>query len=148
MGEGAISLVAAEPGGTVVASIDGLTLRPVDGELAQPYSRPPVHPRWVELGTSTRRAIGDGGLAIVDSGGLGLAEPAGGAAVYPDLAALRAAIDGGAEVPATVLLGCVPGAPRVGGDVAAHARGATRQALDLLKTWLADDGSVLPSWCW
>ncbi|MFI1539759.1 type I polyketide synthase [Streptomyces anandii] len=144
----AVSLTVADGTGRAVAHVDELTLRAVSAEDVRvggrheslfrvewaPVAVPAVIPagRWTVLGDDQTLA------------GLEAAER------YADLDALRAALDAGtATVPDAVLMPYLPTeaeaeaeaeAGAEAGPVAAEAvAGATGRALDLLRSWLADD---------
>ncbi|WP_435604210.1 type I polyketide synthase [Streptomyces sp. bgisy130] len=123
----------ADASGTLLAAIPACVLRPVDpAQLAAAgpkpadlyrmdwadlaLSEPPAEP-YAVIGTEVPQAPGDHN------------------ARHPDLSALTAAVDAGAEVPATVLIGCLPAE----GDPAGATRRAVHHALDLAQTWLRDE---------
>ncbi|MEU8782736.1 type I polyketide synthase [Streptomyces sp. NPDC048637] len=124
----------ADASGTPLAAIPALVLRPVDSaQLAAAGPKPADLYRmdWADLALSGPPAepyavIGTDGIPHV---------PGGHGARYEELAALAAAVDAGAEVPATVLVGC----PQTGGDPAGATRRAVHHALDLAQTWLRDE---------
>ncbi|MEU7190516.1 type I polyketide synthase, partial [Streptomyces sp. NPDC045369] len=142
-GEG-VSLGLADADGALIASVGSLTLRPLTASTAgtgdglygidwvsatavkaiaavtsDSGSDPESLGRWVVLGAS----------AVVP----GLP----GAEVFPDVAALVAAVEAGARVPQVVV---APVLPAVGsGGVAATARRAAVDVLGLVQGWLAAD---------
>ncbi|MGK5533858.1 SDR family NAD(P)-dependent oxidoreductase [Streptomyces sp. URMC 129] len=116
-----VTLLAADGAGRPVAHIDALLLRPAPAPTgaARPAPDALFHLAWPPVplpGPGT---------------GAGTAEPL---PRYAEFAALSAALDAGAAPPAAVVLA----QPR-GGDGPEAAHEATRNALALLQTWLADE---------
>ncbi|WP_222108306.1 type I polyketide synthase, partial [Streptomyces sp. SAJ15] len=146
---GAVSVEVADETGEPVASVRSLVLRPVStAELRAAAARSPHHDtlfevRWEPVpdpGETSEAAATSADWAVIGSG------PAPGAAddpfraarhTYPDLAALREAVAGGAPVPRTVLTWSEAR------DGAAESRGAVHAAahhmLALVREWLEDD---------
>ncbi|WP_106238009.1 type I polyketide synthase [Allonocardiopsis opalescens] len=123
----------ADAEGVPVASVGSLTLRPVPGERlrAAPAGR---HESLYRLEWAAARAAPSSGPDRIAAVGQvppvpGL-EPA-----AEDLAALAAALAEGAAAPAAVVLRC----SGAGGDAAAAARTAARQALAAVRALLADE---------
>ncbi|MBI0297828.1 SDR family NAD(P)-dependent oxidoreductase, partial [Streptomyces sp. PRKS01-29] len=147
VGEDTVSLHATDTSGALVASVDSLVLRPVAPEQvnsAQPYESL-YRVEWVPTASDTSRAPHDaaaGPWALVgpDRAEVTGALRAAGVTVdtYPDLAALAGAIDAGATAPDVVLAAGVSRSRRTR-DLAETVREAAHRALDLLKSWLADD---------
>ncbi|NUQ99009.1 MAG: SDR family NAD(P)-dependent oxidoreductase, partial [Streptomyces sp.] len=162
-GEGAVSLEAVDLDGAAVLSLEALALRPlaqdrlvelVGGTTSAPlyrvdWQRTPVTgaapPAAGLFGSSpsgaTRRwaVVGQGGFAARCA-----AEDAGTecVGVFPDLAALRSALDSGADRPDLVLadFGARPGAAASHGKVLADGiRDTARQGLALVQGWLSDE---------
>ncbi|WP_243469292.1 type I polyketide synthase [Streptomyces cinnamoneus] len=138
-GGDAVSLTAADEHGRPVASVDSLTLRPLaPGQLAGARRDALFEMAWTAAGPQAPAAP-SGPWAVLGADGLGLGDAltATGTAAraYPDLTALGAAVASGDAVPDVVLAPCDP-APEASGDA---VRGAARQALELLQTWLADE---------
>ncbi|MGW3431299.1 type I polyketide synthase [Streptomyces melanosporofaciens] len=142
-----VSLHATDTSGALVVTVDSLVLRPVAPEQvnsAQPYESL-YQVEWVPVDTSRApepNGVAAGRWALV---GPDRTEPAGvlGSAdgtvdTYPDLAALAEAIDAGATAPDVVLASSGSGTRRTQ-DLAEAVREAGHRALDLLKSWLADD---------
>ncbi|GHH88399.1 hypothetical protein GCM10018793_67920 [Streptomyces sulfonofaciens] len=135
-GEGAVALEAADGTGAPVASVAALRLRPVDAAQLAPAGRSGALYRldWVPL--TVPQAPGRGAWAVL--GELPAALLPDGTAVdgYPDLAALRKAVEAGDPAPELVLA-----APAVepGPSPAAAARAAASQVLALVQGWLADE---------
>jgi acyl transferase domain-containing protein/acyl carrier protein len=127
--DGAVTVTARDAAGTPVVSVAGLVFRPIDPE---------------RLGAA-RVAAGGGGLLHVEWSPAPPPGPAArdlailgegrtGVPGYADLAALVAAVDAGAPVPAAVL---VPA--RYGEDGPAAAHGGVRWLLDLRRRWSAEE---------
>ncbi|AEM83812.1 Acyl transferase [Streptomyces violaceusniger Tu 4113] len=142
-----VSLHATDTSGALVVTVDSLVLRPVAPEQvnsAQPHESL-YQVEWVPVDTSRApepNGVAAGRWALVGSdqaevgGVLGSAD--GTVDTYPDLAALAQAIDAGATAPDVVLASSVSGTRRTR-DLAGAVREAGHRALDLLKSWLADD---------
>ncbi|GAA0905676.1 MULTISPECIES: type I polyketide synthase [Streptomyces violaceusniger group] len=145
--EDTVSLHATDTSGALVASVDSLVLRPVAPEQvnsAQRYESL-YQVEWVPTAPDTSRAPNDavaGPWALVgpDQAEVTGALRSAGVTVdtYPDLAALAGAIDAGATAPDVVLAACVSRSRRTR-DLAQMVREVGHRALDLLKSWLADD---------
>ncbi|MDN3356249.1 type I polyketide synthase [Actinomadura sp. DC4] len=128
--DGAVTVAACDAAGTPVVSVAGLVFRPIDPE---------------RLGAA-RVAAGGGGLLHVEwspapaatavSGRPGVEDGLVvlGEGAVPDLAALVAAVDAGAPVPAAV----VARAPS-GEDGPAGAHAGVRWLLGLLREWFAEE---------
>ncbi|MFD8518099.1 type I polyketide synthase [Streptomyces antimycoticus] len=142
-----VSLHATDTSGALVVAVDSLVLRPVAPEQvnsAQPYESL-YQVEWVPVDTSRApepNGVAAGRWVLVGpdraevAGVLGSAD--GTVDTYPDLAALAQAIDAGATAPDVVLASTVSGTGRTQ-DLAEAVRDAGHRALDLLKSWLADD---------
>ncbi|MGK4578847.1 type I polyketide synthase [Kitasatospora sp. HPMI-4] len=134
-GPDSVSLQLADETGRAVASVDALVLRAVSAEQLRSaqgaFHESLFRPDWVAL--SAGPADGAGRWAVLGSdarlGDLGRAVE-----TYPDLAAL--AVSG--DVPEVVLVP-LSGTDTAGTDLAAEARSATRRALELVQSWLAED---------
>ncbi|MER8162636.1 type I polyketide synthase [Streptomyces sp. NPDC094472] len=147
VGGDTVSLHATDTSGALVVTVDSLVLRPVAPEQvnsAQPYESL-YQVEWVPVDTSRApepNGVAAGRWALVGpdqaevAGVLGSAD--GTVDTYPDLAALAGAIDAGATAPDVVLASSASGTRRTQ-DLAEAVREAGHRALDLLKTWLADD---------
>ncbi|MEV0263452.1 SDR family NAD(P)-dependent oxidoreductase [Streptomyces sp. NPDC050617] len=130
-GRDAVSLMAADPTGRPVATVESLALRPAaDGQLAT--GRAGFHENLFQVewapAAPTRPA------------------PAGPPpSAWTDLEPLIAALDAGAPVPDVVLLSREPGAftgvgeGENGDETPAAVRAAVHRALQAVRTWLADD---------
>ncbi|MCQ4043210.1 type I polyketide synthase [Streptantibioticus rubrisoli] len=136
---GGVSLRLADGTGAPVATVDALVLRPVNAEqltasrtahqeslfrvewaaLPEAAGTVPIGEHWVVLGAETLELSGD----RLDA--------------HPDLPTLAAAVADGAPVPETVF---VPLASTESArDVPGAARAAAREALALVRSWLADE---------
>ncbi|MER6548848.1 SDR family NAD(P)-dependent oxidoreductase, partial [Streptomyces sp. NPDC001250] len=151
-GPDTVALRVTDPEGGPVATVTGLTLRPLPaGQLgdARAAARHLHELEWVTPAAALVRPTA-GGWAVLDGEGdpgIGAALTAAGLAAvhHPGLDALaRAVAAGDTPVPGTVLA-AVPGlgdddAGQPGGpDAAAAVRRATGQVLRLLQGWLAED---------
>ncbi len=132
---GAISVTAIDEAGVPAVSVDSLLARPVDAKQLERSAQHDslFHLEWVELPSSSPEGARRR-LAVLGAG-LELEAAALGAECYPDLAALGAAIEGGA--PEVVLVAGAPGADT--GELAEAAREALHRALALLQAWLSDE---------
>ncbi|WP_411054232.1 type I polyketide synthase [Streptomyces sp. NEAU-383] len=142
-----VSLHATDTSGALVVTVDSLVLRPVAPEQVnsvQPYESL-YQVEWVPVDTS--RAPEPNGVAarrwaLVGPDQAEVTGVLGAAGVtvdtYPDLAALAEAIGGGASAPDVVLAATVSRSRRTQ-YLAEAVREVGHHALDLLKSWLADD---------
>nr|WP_267908610.1 type I polyketide synthase [Streptomyces angustmyceticus] len=124
----------ADACGGPLAAIAALVLRPVDpAQLAAAAPGPADLYRmdWADLALRGQPAEP---YAVLGTDGIPEL-PEGHGARYADLSALAAAVDAGAEVPATVLVGCPP----AGGDPAQATRQVVHHALEAAQTWLNDE---------
>ncbi|HEY9241368.1 MAG TPA: SDR family NAD(P)-dependent oxidoreductase, partial [Streptosporangiaceae bacterium] len=152
--DGRLSLDAADPAGTPVASVDSLALLPVPAAQLDPAAGGPrdalFSVEWVPLGALDGTPAGH--TAVIGPDPLGLAAGLVAAGVpiraYPGLADLDAATEAGEPVPELVLscagstgAGAAAGGPgQFGADgMARSARSAAGEALGLLRAWLADE---------
>ncbi|MBN3933283.1 acyltransferase domain-containing protein, partial [Streptomyces verrucosisporus] len=139
-----VALHLADETGLPLATVDELRLRPLSpGDLATAGARAReglYGVRWAPVPAGSATA-GEGSWALL---GEGVPLPSGArpGPSYNGLAALRKAVDGGAEVPSTVLLPLLPspageadGADRF----AARARAVLHELLGTVRDWLADD---------
>ncbi|WP_372505740.1 type I polyketide synthase, partial [Streptomyces malaysiensis] len=135
-----VRLEIADAAGAPVAAVEALRLRPVSAEQLRSarteYHESLFRLEWIELAGAA--AAGGGRWAVLGSDDLarGAAGAGAEATVYPDLAALTAAIEAGAAVPRVVLV--APSA-QAGGDVAGAAHRAAAEALALVQAWLGDE---------
>jgi len=146
-GDNAIRVRAYDEAGEPVATIDSVTLRPLDTERLAAAARPqPYRVGWQALAAVEQR-VGQTGAgagrawAVLGSQPEQLRElaAAGGTVVgHPDMAALQAAVASGTEPPAFVLAALLPRSGSSSGTVeAVHRR--TALALGLVQAFLADD---------
>ncbi|MFJ1991456.1 SDR family NAD(P)-dependent oxidoreductase [Streptomyces asiaticus] len=144
-----VTLRLTDDHGAPVATIDALGLREVSADRwrsarAATADAPLYRLDWqpypvstgTDTGTGTDIALPSASWALVGSQDPDPALPS-----HPDLAALRAALDGGQSVPDIVVLEC-PGAP----DTSSHpdetpgrVRAAVHRILGDLRTWLTDE---------
>nr|CUW01172.1 Type I polyketide synthase [Streptomyces caniferus] len=123
----------ADASGTPLAALPACVLRPVDpAQLAAAGPKPADLYRmdWADLASSEAPAEPYAviGTDVPQAPGDHIAR-------HPDLAALIAAVDAGAEVPATVLIGSLPAE----GDPAEATRRAVHHALEVAQAWLNDE---------
>ncbi|WP_438268018.1 type I polyketide synthase [Kitasatospora purpeofusca] len=130
--DGSVSIDATDPNGLPVASVEALAVRPIDLETLRPGGGPESLYRlqW-SAAPATAPADPLGHLAVL--GGRELFPDS-----HPDLAALGAALEGGAPSPAVVLAWCdrAPDLPSPPDAASVHA--ALDDALRLVQDWLAD----------
>ncbi|MFJ6836916.1 type I polyketide synthase [Streptomyces sp. NPDC091209] len=133
LGDGALALDLADDLGDPVATVATL--------VSNPYTqvtegRPDVvrdalfQLDWMPVSPA---AGASGEWAVLGTDAFGPATP------YADLAALAAAIDAGAPVPACVVAPLVPAGPEAEGDRTGALHAATRRALALVQGWTADE---------
>ncbi|MFI0858445.1 SDR family NAD(P)-dependent oxidoreductase [Streptomyces sp. NPDC021098] len=142
----AVALRVMDSAGAPVLTVDSLVLRAVgaeqlaaarpdrDGALHEVIWRSASAPSDVTQDGSGRAVVGDPGDRLVAAALAALGPEA---ETYPDAEALRTALRSGAARPKTVLARCA-GAVDGDTDQAEAAHAATRHALDLLRTVLAD----------
>ncbi len=151
-GEDAVSLVAADETGAVLATIGSLVLRPVSEEqladarrvsheslfhldwIATPVASQAAPGSWAALGSNAEEIV-----AAFET----TSSPAGGVSVYTDLAALGEAIDGGVQPPETVMVCCPLNLEDVGafepGGMLERAHAVAHETLELVQAWLVDE---------
>ncbi|WP_404820597.1 type I polyketide synthase [Streptomyces malaysiensis] len=142
VGGDGVRLEIADATGAPVAAVDSLVLRPVSAEQLQSartaYHESLYRVEWTTAGvvdTTGTDVPGDGRWAVLGADTFGV-----GATVYPDLAALTAAVESGAvAVPEAVCVAPSTLDGESGGDMAAAAHRATAEALALAQAWLADE---------
>ncbi|MER6349025.1 SDR family NAD(P)-dependent oxidoreductase [Streptomyces sp. NPDC001595] len=131
------ALTVADETGTPLVTVDDLTLRPLSAEALSAASAQPdglLRVDWTPLTGDAPEATTDAWAVVGEPGpaALGLT----GATAYPDLAALRGALDAGTPAPAVLVL---PYTGETAGELPEAARAALRSALTDIQTWLADD---------
>ncbi|SCD42676.1 Acyl transferase domain-containing protein [Streptomyces sp. DpondAA-D4] len=130
--DGSVSIDATDPNGLPVASVEALAVRPIDLDALRPGGGPETLYRvqWSEAPATAptaplgHRAVLGGRELFPDS--------------HPDLAALGAALDGGAPSPAVVLAWCDHTPRLLSPPDAASVHTALDDALRLVQDWLAD----------
>ncbi|MFF1483401.1 SDR family NAD(P)-dependent oxidoreductase [Streptomyces sp. NPDC058317] len=130
--DGSVSVDATDRNGLPVASVEALAVRPIDLDALRPAGGPEslYRVRW-SAAPATAPAGPPGRWAVL--GGRQLFPDS-----HPDLAALGAALDGGAPPPAAVLAWC-DHTPHLPGPLdAASVHTALEDALRLVQDWLAD----------
>jgi candicidin polyketide synthase FscB len=136
--QGGVSLVATDPAGAPVVSVESLAFRPVAiGYLAAAPATPPdalFAIEWVPLAPAAEPEPRRWAMAGTDPYGIaaGLAAAGADVDVHADLGA---AVASGAPAPDAVVVAVAPDGENA--DPAAAARAVTRQVLGLLKDWLA-----------
>ncbi|MFT9666332.1 SDR family NAD(P)-dependent oxidoreductase [Streptomyces rhizosphaericola] len=132
--DGSVAIDATDPNGLPVASVGALAVRPVDLDALRPAGGPESLYRlqW-PAAPDTAAAAPLGHWAVLgDRSGFADADS------HPDLAALGAALDGGAPSPAAVLAWCDPTPHPLSPPDAASVHTALDDALRLVQEWLAD----------
>ncbi|UQX03808.1 type I polyketide synthase [Streptomyces sp. RerS4] len=148
-GSGAVSLTAFDERGEPVVSVESLLLRTLD-PAALRSSRPAFHEslfrlEWPTVAGNAGNPIAKGGRwALVGPDTLGLEAALRDADVtadvYGDLDALGGVVAAGQPLPDTVLVSyATPPDADQAADTADAARQATRDALALVQTWLAEE---------
>ncbi|WP_442906086.1 SDR family NAD(P)-dependent oxidoreductase [Kitasatospora sp. NBC_00458] len=147
-GTDAVSVEVADTTGAPVASVDSLVLRPVAGELIHAARAGGGHESLFRLDWTAislpDRAVDAGDAAVERLTWLGelsdaVTVQAAGSGVllerFADLAALGAAVDGGADVPRTVVF------PVAGGSAGplADVRGTAARVLEAVQAWVSDE---------
>ncbi|MEV7477508.1 type I polyketide synthase [Streptomyces halstedii] len=130
--DGSVSIDATDPNGLPVASVEALAVRPIDLDALRPGGGPEslYWVQWSEAPATAptaplgHRAVLGGRELFPDS--------------HPDLAALGAALDGGAPSPAVVLAWCDHTPRLLSPPDAASVHTALDDALRLVQDWLAD----------
>ncbi|MFF2625414.1 type I polyketide synthase [Kitasatospora griseola] len=130
--DGSVSIDATDPHGLPVVSVEALAVRPIDLDALRPAGGPEslYRVQW-SAAPATAPAAPLGAWAVL--GGRELFPDS-----HPDLAALGAALDGGAPSPAAVLAWCdhTPDLPSPPDAASVHT--ALDDALRLVQDWLAD----------
>ncbi|MFI0778068.1 type I polyketide synthase, partial [Streptomyces sp. NPDC021212] len=150
-GNDALSVTLADATGRPVASARSLTLRELSSDLLSPasvsYRDSLFHTTWISALVGPDAESGPGRTpadwAVLGADPLGAADALNRAAApcssYPDLAALIAAVDGGAAVPKVVLAPFATDPLTDAASLADAVRASTGRALELLQSWLSDD---------
>ena len=136
--EGAVSLLLTDADGNPVLTVDSLSLRPVAADRLSGADEhaPVLLLTWTSVVASTEPAMSRWAVLGREVPGLVHNDDEPG---YPDLTALRAAIDAGAEVPAVVVI-AVPASDAVSSEILPDAvRSALYDCLALVQEWIADD---------
>ncbi|MQS14939.1 SDR family NAD(P)-dependent oxidoreductase [Streptomyces kaniharaensis] len=131
-GPGTVSLALADGAGQPVASVAALAVRPVPSGALRSTSDALYRLAWSPLPDTAGAAVPEGWAVLGDA----VAGPVP-AARHLDFAALAAAVDAGAAVPATVLVAV--DAARDAASVPQAVRTATGAVLELLHAWSADE---------
>jgi NAD(P)-dependent dehydrogenase (short-subunit alcohol dehydrogenase family)/acyl carrier protein len=128
--------VAFDEAGDLVAAVDSLQLRPLEGDLLRRgAARPPLHRlEWVGIGSEPANGSAPARIAALG----GVATDAAVEGRYPSLETLGAAIDSGAPPPDLVLAG-LAGSPKGDESTLQRAHRCAIEALDLLQAWLGDE---------
>ncbi|WP_446459341.1 SDR family NAD(P)-dependent oxidoreductase, partial [Streptomyces vinaceus] len=135
-GSDAVRIELSDLRGTPVATIDSLVVRPVTAArvnaaaaAGQAERSSMFHLVWNQLPLGASASAVADRWAVLGGSDHAFGE---GLAAYPDLGALAAALDGGAELPEVVLLPVPAGE----GEVPDAVRSVTGAVLDVLKAWL------------
>ncbi|MFJ3219861.1 SDR family NAD(P)-dependent oxidoreductase [Kitasatospora sp. NPDC086801] len=139
-GSDAVRLELSDPMGIPVATVESLVVRPVTAASVNAAANKGTGERecvfrmiWNQLPLGGLHSASAGDWAVLGENRFGLAVPA-----YDGVAALRAAVNGGASVPEVVVFG-VDGAGAAEGGVPAGVRVVTDRVLDEVRGWLADE---------
>ncbi|WP_229860005.1 type I polyketide synthase [Streptomyces poonensis] len=128
-GDGTVALELSGADGSPVASATSVRTRTMTAQ--QVLASRVAHQDWMfeidwvehTAAPATAPASGAGWAVLGDEGS------------HADIGALREAVDGGAAVPAHVLLPCAPS----DGDAAAATRGTLAEVLSAVQDWVADE---------
>ncbi|POG47735.1 modular polyketide synthase BFAS4, partial [Streptomyces sp. ZL-24] len=132
--DGSVAIDATDPNGLPVASVEALAVRSVDLDALRPAGGPESLYRVQWSAAPDTAPVGPLGPWAVLGGRASLPD----ADSHPDLAALGAALDGGAPSPAAVLAWCDPTPHPLSPPDAASVHTALDDALRLVQEWLAD----------
>nr|BAH02269.1 polyketide synthase [Streptomyces platensis] len=150
-GADALSVTLADAIGRPVASARSLALRELSSDLLRPasvsYGDSLFRTAWIPALVGPEAESGPGrpsaGWAVLGPDPLGAANALNltgtSCSCYPDLAALIAAVDGGAAVPEAVLAPYAAEPAPDAGSPADAVRASTGRALQLLQSWLSED---------
>ncbi|MFJ9822673.1 SDR family NAD(P)-dependent oxidoreductase, partial [Streptomyces sp. NPDC101151] len=156
-GTDAVSVALADASGRPVVSVDSLVMRPVDPErLGDAIARSGPHDALFHVAWTDRPVRSDvverlveqadpGSLpwALLGDDILGLGAALAGTSVsvkpYEDLASLHDSFAADDTLPGVILAGCAAECGDGPGTTATAARGALRSALELVRSWLADE---------
>ncbi|MDA0567655.1 SDR family NAD(P)-dependent oxidoreductase, partial [Streptomonospora sp. S1-112] len=133
-GDGAVRVEATDPDGAPVVTVESLTSRPLaesPGGGAAGLSGALLRVDWVPVAVPEPLPARECACVGPDTALDGL-DPE--IERFPDLAALRAAVDGGRPVPRTVLL--APAAPAVDAEA---VRAVLHRTTAVVRDWLADE---------
>ncbi|AWI31547.1 type I polyketide synthase [Streptomyces tirandamycinicus] len=138
------ALTVADETGAPLVTVDDLTLRPLSAEALSAAAAQPdglLRVEWTPLTGAAPHPVPAGWAVLGEPGpaALGLT----GATAYPDLDALRGALDEGATAPSVLVVPFTAETardlPETAGDLPEAARAALRAALTDVQTWLADE---------
>nr|BAH02268.1 polyketide synthase [Streptomyces platensis] len=150
-GADALSVTLADAIGRPVASARSLALRELSSDLLRPasvsYGDSLFRTAWIPALVGPEAESGpvrpSAGWAVLGPDPLGAANALNltgtSCSCYPDLAALIAAVDGGAAVPEAVLAPYAAEPAPDAGSPADAVRASTGRALQLLQSWLSED---------
>ncbi|HZL48582.1 MAG TPA: SDR family NAD(P)-dependent oxidoreductase [Solirubrobacteraceae bacterium] len=149
-GSDAVSMVAADEDGTLVASMRSVVVRAISAEqLARAgggHRESLFGLDWSALPVSpSSPAVGAGECAVLGEGAMRFAGRSWSGEVYDDLHSLREAVDGGRMAPRVVLFDCdAADLGRLGGEASVagivdRVHQLARRVLGLVQEWLADE---------
>ncbi|MEV5989696.1 SDR family NAD(P)-dependent oxidoreductase, partial [Streptomyces sp. NPDC052051] len=139
---GSFSLLATDPAGLPVVSVDSLTLRAASADQLVPHTarRSPLHAlEWVPV-TPAPTSLDSARLAVLGDLPAEWSGTLSGATTHADLSHLREALDAGATAPEVVL--AVLATSETGEadtEVPGAVAAATSRLLELLRSWLSDE---------
>ncbi len=134
-GENTVALSAVDQDGKAAFSIDTLSARPADPHelVGRSKLRDMLFElQWAETAASPRSPHHIAVVGDIDLPGIDCAR-------FPDFSELAEFVGEDAEPPTIVLAGCDPQAAGVGDDLLASTHAATQWALQLAKSFLADE---------
>ncbi|WP_443072950.1 type I polyketide synthase [Streptomyces sp. S465] len=142
-GDGAVSMVAADEAGALVASVDALVTEALEVDRIAGAATSDRHGSLFRIDWTPVVApaeAGPAGFAVVGGDELKLSvalETTGfGVTVHDDLRSLNAAVEAGGPAPDTVLVPFPPEPGTAEGGLVAGAHTATHRALGLVQEWL------------
>jgi acyl transferase domain-containing protein/NAD(P)-dependent dehydrogenase (short-subunit alcohol dehydrogenase family)/acyl carrier protein len=128
--------VAFDEAGDLVAAVDSLQLRPLEGGLSRLMAtRSPLHRLdWIEMGSEPANGSAPPRIAALGN----VAAEAAIGERYPSLEALGAAIDAGASAPDLLLAGIAMHSEK-DASMTQRSRACAAEALDLVQAWLGEE---------
>ncbi|GAA4232336.1 hypothetical protein GCM10022254_31920 [Actinomadura meridiana] len=141
---GAVAIHAADTAGEPVLSVEAMVARPVTAGQLRGAEDTAIDSlfemEWAETALADNKAPGEWAVLGADPLDAGSALETTGTAIrrYEDVAALIAALDTGAAIPDTAVVG-VRGTAGDGTDIAREVRAVLDDLLTTVRAWIADD---------